>query len=165
MASRAHLRLTSRSTDPIAVRRSPACRRRCSEPGGLRESQPGTAPPPGPASVSFASVAPHELLRPPTAADSIDAPARRFVPSSFGPQVGPHLRPLGCDPDAEADTARPATIVAGLAVERPAHRAVRRRAIRPPHQTVGNLKRDHGSLRGPIARPLAPQPRQGEARE
>jgi len=51
-------------------------------------------------------VTPHELLRPLTAAESIDAPAGRFVPQ-------------------EIDTAKPATVAAGFAVERPVQRAVR----------------------------------------
>ena len=50
--------------DRIVFRRSPACQRRCSRPGGLPEWQTGTAPPPGPAFVSFASLPPSELLRP-----------------------------------------------------------------------------------------------------
>lgn len=55
-------------SDRIVFRRPPACQRRCSRPGGLPEWQTGTAPPPGPASVSFASLPPMSCcgpLRPP----------------------------------------------------------------------------------------------------
>jgi hypothetical protein len=94
-----------------------------------------------------------DCWRPYVADDLIDAPAGRFVPL-----------PIRC-PQMGADTARPATCAAGLAVERPAHRVVRPSSDPATTPDRRQLVMNPGSPRSPSVRPLALQPREGGARE